>query len=41
MSRTLKVSSSAVAKTIKRELALVRTTTGMEDPGLPLLQRIS
>jgi hypothetical protein len=31
--------SSAVAKTIK--LALMRTTTGNEDPELPLLQRIS
>ena len=39
MSRTLKVSSSAVAKTIKHydEMALMRTATGMEDPELPLL----
>ena len=41
-SRTFKV-SSAVAKSIKRydELALMRTTTGKEDPEFPLLQGIS
>ena len=40
--RTLKVSSSAVAKTINAmmKLALIRTTSGKEDPELPLLQRI-
>jgi hypothetical protein len=37
MSRTLKVSSSAVAKTIKR----YDETGSHEDPELPLLQRIS
>ena len=43
MTRTLKVSTSAVAKTINAmmELALLRTTTGNEDPELPLLQRLS
>ena len=43
ISRTLNVSSIAVAKTIKCyvELALMRTSTGKEDPKLPLLQRIS
>jgi hypothetical protein len=34
--------SSAVAKTIKHydKLALIKTTTGKENPELPLLQRI-
>jgi hypothetical protein len=43
MSRTLKVSSSAVKKpsSAMMKLALMRTTTGKEDPELPLLQRIS
>jgi transposase-like protein len=43
MSKTLKVSSSAVEETIKRfdELALMRTAIEKEDPELPLLQRIS
>ena len=36
ISRTLKVSSSTVMK-----LHLMRTTTGKEEPELPLLQRIS
>ena len=31
---------NAVAKTIIMKLALMRTTTGKEDPELPLLQRI-
>ena len=44
--RTLKVSSSAVAKTINHydeteNETLMRTATGKEDPELPLLQRIS
>jgi hypothetical protein len=43
MSKTLKVSSSAVAKpsSAMMKLALMRTATGKEDPELPLLQRIS
>jgi DNA-binding CsgD family transcriptional regulator len=41
ISRTLKVSSSVVAKTIKLKLAVMRTATGKEDAELPLLQRIS
>ena len=43
ISRTLKVSSSAVAKTIKRydETGSHRPTTGKEDPELPMLQRVS
>jgi hypothetical protein len=44
-SRTLKVSSSAVAKNIKRydetDSHLMRTATGQEDSELTLLQRIS
>jgi hypothetical protein len=37
-----KVPSNAVAKTIAvMKLALMRTVTGMEDPELPLRQRIS
>ena len=38
MSRTFKVSSSGVAKTIKN---YDETTTAKENPELPLLQRIS
>jgi hypothetical protein len=43
MSRTLKVSSNAFAKTSSTmmKLALMRTATGTTDPELPLLQRIS
>ena len=43
MSRTLKVSSSAVAKTIKRydETASHEDRHRKEDPELPLLQRIN
>ena len=44
ISRTWKVSSSAVAKTIKRydeTGSHEETATGKEDPELPLLQRIS
>ena len=43
ISRTLKYSSSAVAKTIKcyDETGSHEFATGMEDPDLPLLQRIS
>ena len=41
ISRTLNGSSSAVAKTIKHyDETMMRTATGMEDPELPLLQRI-
>ena len=40
ISGTLKVSSSAVAKTMMK-LALMSTATGKEDPELPLLQRIN
>jgi hypothetical protein len=44
ISRTLKVSSSAVAKTITStmmKLAHTRTATGMEDPELTLLKSSS
>ena len=42
MSRTFKVSSSAVAKTIKRyDETGSLSATGKEDPELPLLQRVS
>ena len=44
ISRTLEVSSSAVAKTIKHydeTGSHERTATGMGDPELPQLQRIS
>ena len=43
ISRTLKVSSSAVAKpsSTMMKLALMRTVTGVEDPELLLQQRIS
>ena len=42
ISRTLNVSKRAVAKpsSAMMKLALMRTATGMEDPELPLLQRI-
>ena len=41
MSRTLFVSSSAVAKTIKRYVETGSHAIGKEDPELHLLQRIS
>ena len=42
ISRTLNVSSSAVAKTnAMMKLALMRTAPGQEDQELPLLQKIS
>ena len=43
ISRTLNVSSSAVAKTTNAmmKLAFMRTTPGQEDQELPLLQKIS